>query len=207
MNPKIAEPEFASRLLEGPVPSGPIFSSRDATAVVPPFRKLGSLASVILCLGFLLPAARAQQTASLLALDKSVSVKVSGDDSQGGKVEQTEGGGIRITYSNEKENRPSLRITKTFDPPREVSAVGFEIEGERDLARNGAVHVHNTENRVGLKWIRPVDGGNVEMDLGRTKFVDTKEPFSGKIGKIVITIWLEGGAGEHAIEIKNLHLQ
>jgi len=160
---------------------------------------------LLLCALLLLSAAQAQQTAdtNLLALDESVSVKVSLDDNKGGKVEQTQDG-IRVTYSNEKESRPTLQIVKTFDPAREASGLDFAIEGDYAAEGGHQVHVRDTENRGAMQRLSS-DGAFV-MDLGAS-FDGAKQPYSGKVKTILISIWLDRGAGEHSLEIKNLKLQ
>ena len=161
----------------------------------------------LLCALLLLSAAQAQQATSAdpLTLDKSVSVKVSGEDSKGGKVEQTRDG-VRITYSNEKENRPTLQIVKTFDPPREASELDFEIEGDCSADGGHQVHVRDTENCAAMKPLSNSNSGMFVMDLGAA-FDGAKQPFSGKVKSILISIWLDGGSGEHTLEVKNFKLQ
>ncbi|MFA7343102.1 MAG: hypothetical protein WC003_02245 [Terrimicrobiaceae bacterium] len=151
----------------------------------------------------LLPAVLAQEVASpgLLHLDSTVVVQVKGEDSGGGKVDQTEGG-LRITYSNTKENTPTVWIYKTLKSPAEATRLTFDVRGESDL--RGQVHVYNTEYKATGK---PFKTGEVEMDLGTAKFNSSEDLFSGRVKQIAILIWLDGGVGEHSLEIKGLSVQ
>ena len=161
------------------------------------------LTAALLGVLFLLPAVFAQEVANpgLLLLDSTVVVQVKGEDSGGGKVEQTEGG-LRITYSNTKDNTPTVWIHKTIKSPAEASELKFDVQGDSDV--RGQAHVYNTEFKAATK---PFTSGEFVMDLGAAKFNDSEELFSGRVKQIAILIWLDGNIGEHAVEIKSMSLR
>ncbi|MFA7345695.1 MAG: hypothetical protein WC003_15455 [Terrimicrobiaceae bacterium] len=140
-----------------------------------------------------------QPVAGLLKLDGSIRF-----DGEKLKVEQTGGGGIRLSGANaqELEEVKAIYLTKTLPAPAKADIVRVGAMGAESAM---LVIVTDDNGSTTHRHIRPETGDDT-LDLIAMPFAkDGKEAeFSGKVQKVSLTIPLPKSHGEFEIEINEL---
>jgi hypothetical protein len=122
---------------------------------------------------------------------------------KGARVEKTDSGSLRITYTNPTLSEKSwLNIIKKFDPPRRISRMGFELKV-----------ASNEKPVLGLRWTNGKALGKTLESLGDALSAyevdfdsaakDKNIEFEIPAESVNITLWVRSEPGEHVIELNN----
>lgn len=123
---------------------------------------------------------------------------------EGARIEALESGGYRVAYSNEamREKRQMLEIKKTFTPSRDGESAVFDV-----TPADGAVafHVWSQDGKSAYKNVTKEKSGFI--DISTLHFKNSKDPFSGPVKAIALSVEIDGGSGEHVVEISKFDLE
>jgi hypothetical protein len=121
----------------------------------------------------------------------------------GAKIEPTDGGGLKVSYTIEKSPTKSLwlSVKRVFAEAEAGNAVAIDVP---NFAGVVLLNVWNEESRQGF---RRLDGqaGHV-IDLHRLSYKGSDEEFSGKVRAVEIAMQVDKGEGDHVVEIERFVL-
>lgn len=163
-------------------------------------KKLASLLFLTVLVSLTVASRAESERVSIPLKAEDKSVKISG--LRDIKVEDMEGGGIRLSFRNDKEHRGHITLEYTFPEPLRLSAMGFELrQAETERLVGTAVIDKGKELKKVFESMGPELFPYVFdfLAVASENEMDLEEP----IKKVIISFRVAAQSGDRFVELKN----